>query len=1249
MTSSLLCPLFSLYGLLGLQNRRDDKFSSLSFFFTLWSLGTAKSTWWQVLFSFLYFQSMVFLDCKINVMTSSLIFPLFSLYGLLGLQNPRGGKFSSLSFIFTLWSAGNAKSTWLQVLFSFLYFHTMVCWDCKIHVMKSSLLFLLFSLYGLLGLQNPRGGMFSSLSFIFTLWSAGTAKSTWWPVLFSVLYFHSVVCWDCKIDVMTGSLLFFLFSLYGLLGLQNRRDDKFSSLSFIFTLWSAGTAKSTWWKVLFSFTLWSAWTAKSTWWHVHSSFLYFHSMVCRDCKIHVITKSTWWQVLFSFLYFHSMVSWDGKIHVMTSSLLFPFFSFNGLLGLQNPRDDKFYSLSFIFTVWSAWTAKSTWWQVLFSFLYFLSIFCYDCKIHVMKSFLLFPLFSLYGLLGLQSPRDDKFSSPSFIFTRWSAGTAKSMWWQVLFSFLYFHCMVSWDCKIDVMTRSLLFPLFSLYGLSDCKIDVMISSLLFPLFSLDCLLGLQNPRGGKFSSLSFIFSLWSAGTAKSTWWHVLFSFLYFHCMVRWECKINVITSSLLFPLFSLYGLLGLESPRDDKFSSLCFIFTLWSAGTAKSTWWPVLFSVLYFHSMVCWDCKIHVMTSSLLFVLFSLYGLLGLLNPCDDQFSSLSFIFTLWSAGTAKSMWWQVLFSFLFFHAMVSWDCKIDMMTSSLLFVLFSLYGLLGLQNPRDDKFSSLSFIFTLWSAGTAKSTWWNVLFSFLYFHSMVCWDCKVHVMTSSLLFPLFSLDGLLGLQNRRDDMFSSLSFIFTLWSLGLQNRRDDKFSSLSFIFSVFSAGTAKSTWWKVFFSFLYFHCMVCWDCKIHVMTSSLLFPLFSLDGLLELQNPRGGKFSSLSFIFSLWSAGTAKSTWLKVLFFFPLFSLYDLLGMPNPRDYKFSFLFFIFTLWSAGTTKSTWWQVLFSFLYFLSIFCYDCKIDMMTSSLPFPLIHCMVCWECKINVITSSLLFPLFSLYGLLGLESPCDDKFSSLCFIFTLWSLGLLNPRDDQFSSLSFIFTLWSVGTAKSTWWQVLFSFLFFHAMVSWDCKIDVMTSSLLFPLFSLYGLLGLQNPRGGKFSSLSFIFTLWSAGNAKSTWLQVLFSFLYFHTIVCWDCKIHVMKSSLLFPLFSLYGLLGLQNPRGGKFSSLSFIFTLLSAGTAKSTWWPVLFFVLYFHSVVCWDCKIDVMTSSLLFFLFSLYGLLGLQNRRDEKFSSLSLYGLLGLQNLRDDTFTPLSFIFILWSAGTAKSTW
>ena len=251
--------------------------------------------------------------------------------------------------------------------------------------------------------------------------------------------------------------------------------------------------------------------------------------------------------------------------------------------------------------------------------------------------------------------------------------------------------------------------------------------------------------------------------KSTRWKVLFSFIYFHCMVCWDCKIHVMTSSLLFPLFSLYFLLGLQNPRDEKFSSLSFIFTVWSAGTAKSTWWKVLFSFLYFLSMVCWDCKIHVVESSLLFPLFSLYGLLGLQNPRDEKFSSLSFIFSLWSAGTAKSTWWKVLFSFLYFHSMVCWDCKIDVMTSSVLFPLFSLYFLLWLQNPPDEKFSSLSFILTVWSAGTAKLMWWQVLFSFLYFHSMVCWDCKIHVMTSSLLFPLFSLYGLLGLQNPRDD------------------------------------------------------------------------------------------------------------------------------------------------------------------------------------------------------------------------------------------------------------------------------------------------------------------------------------------------------------------------------------------------------------------------------------------------------------------------------------------------------
>ena len=121
---------------------------------------------------------------------------------------------------------------------------------------------------------------------------------------------------------------------------------------------------------------------------------------------------------------------------------------------------------------------------------------------------------------------------------------------------------------------------------------------------------------------------------------------------------------------------------------------------------------------------------------------------------------------------------------------------------------------------------------------------------------------------------------------------------------------------------------------------------------------------------------------------------------------------------------------------------------------------------------------------------------------------------------------------------------------------------MVCWDCKIHVMTSSFSFPSFSLYGLLGLQNPRDDKFFFLSFIFTLWSHGTAKSTWWKVLFSFLYFHSMVCWDCKIHVMTSSFSFPSFSLYDLLGLQNPRDYKLSSFSFFSTLLSLRTAKST---------------------------------------------------------------------------------------
>ena len=174
-------------------------------------------------------------------------------------------------------------------------------------------------------------------------------------------------------------------------------------------------------------------------------------------------------------------------------------------------------------------------------------------------------------------------------------------------------MVSWDCKIDVMTSSLLFPLYSLY----------------------CLLGLQNPHDEKFSSLSVIFTLWSAGTAYFSHYGLL------------GLQIRVMTSSLLFPLFALYALLGLQNPRDEMFSSLSFIFTLWSVGTAKSTLRKIFFSVLYFHSVVCWDCKMHVMTSSFLFPLFSLYFLLGLQNPSDDKFSSRSFIFTLWSAGTAK--------------------------------------------------------------------------------------------------------------------------------------------------------------------------------------------------------------------------------------------------------------------------------------------------------------------------------------------------------------------------------------------------------------------------------------------------------------------------------------------------------------------------------------------------------------------------------------------------------------------------
>ena len=104
-----------------------------------------------------------------------------------------------------------------------------------------------------------------------------------------------------------------------------------------------------------------------------------------------------------------------------------------------------------------------------------------------------------------------------------------------------------------------------------------------------------------------------------------------------------------------------------------------------------------------------------------------------------------------------------------------------------------------------------------------------------------------------------------------VTWMFHSFFISLARSRYLSFFSLSFRFILWSAGPAKSTIWQILiFCWLLLNLVLIWY-NCHCM----LYSFFN-----SLARSKLLSFFSLSFSFISWSAGTAKSTILQVLFFF---------------------------------------------------------------------------------------------------------------------------------------------------------------------------------------------------------------------------------------------------------------------------------------------------------------------------------------------------------------------------------